>query len=361
MVKENSDKDSENNSSKKSSKNEDITEINQTDFSFSEFKEKTNLKDSFLNESILNAEKKSWRDLPLSDVLDQKRKFATDQYKDNVLYDPFYLKGSAFKDYNSLNFFGENEVKIHGKENDEPDEISQLSEEDKENLDDILEYYSDVSLSYDTLYSLFQEWQSSKTKGSKKFYFTVTFLLSFGFFTGVDLSDLRFFGTDISDLNPIALILTLLFVLCFSGLHYYLHYRRDKQVNEARLLTIKGELNECLLYKSKLEEMAIKADGTDVENLMAKRLTTEKLLGNDSPLNVYHSINHYDEELKKPDSSSQMLSKFESIGLSFLFITSITFIAENLLLNFDFTIDIELLFFPIFYLLVAVFYQIYKS
>lgn len=245
--------------------------------------------------------------------------------------------------------------------NDKKQSLSELTVQEKSLFDEILEYYSDVSIGDDSLYSIFQEYQYSKTKGSKKFLFTVSFLLTFGFFTGIDLSDMSFFGTETSSLNPNYLIFTLLFILVISSLHYFFHNKRDKQLHDAKLQSINGELKQCLLYKTEIEKLAVKADANDVENLMAIKLTTGELYKEDSPLNVYYSISHYDDNLKEPANLSQILSKSESIGLYFLTFTSITFIAENLFLSNDVSVDIVWLYFPVLFLLVAVFYQIYKS
>lgn len=207
-----------------------------------------------------------------------------------------------------------------------------LTGDEQEKVDEIIQYFTDASLNYKSLYELFEDWQTPKTRAIKKFLITIITILSFGFVSGVDLRQISLLGVPTQEVSIFHFLIAITLILIISYAYYILQNLIDKNVAEARIKTVKNELKVCSKFVAKLEEIVKSYEVDSVEEIIKSNTPRKTLLSDNSPLNVFESIVHYKSELEAPNISNKFLNLIEKWGITFMFSISLIYVYKTVLL-----------------------------
>ncbi|HBX66199.1 MAG: hypothetical protein CL670_04600 [Balneola sp.] len=238
------------------------------------------------------------------------------------------LEGNRLELSGDLTKSTSNKFDLKNKSEDQID----LSPDNQKSVDECLEYFTDASLNYEALYELFEDWQTPKTRAVKKFLITIITVLTFGFIAKVDLRQISLFGVPTNEVSIFHFMIAITLILVLSYTYYLLQNLKDKNVAEARVKTVRNELEVCSDFAAKLEDIVKVTKVDSVEKLIKSFTPRKTLLSDNSPLNVYESIIHYKSELEAPNNSNKFLNLIEKLGITLMFSISLIYVYKTVLL-----------------------------
>ncbi|MEP1306528.1 MAG: hypothetical protein ABJK11_16495 [Balneola sp.] len=205
----------------------------------------------------------------------------------------------------------------------------QLSKNDAEKVIEAKEKFNSLDLDIDSLFTLFTDWQTSKTKSVKRFVISISFLLTLALIAGANIvQDIEVLRVPISDGHEEQFLIAL-FIIHFSAFLYYMYLIAiDFSVQQAKIDTIEGDLEEC-------EGLVHEIDKIIIDN----KIQSAGYLFNDftSPLlsvhrteeKVYEAVKFYSEKLKKSNKWKKWSDRSEVILLYLLYSAGIVSIISS--------------------------------
>jgi len=194
----------------------------------------------------------------------------------------------------------------------EPPRKIPLNNDDQKKINSIITVFSNSGINIDSLYALFNDWQSSKTKAVKRFVLSLSFILSLTLVAGIPITDIDLFGLSVAEGNGNIFLSAVLVIHVLSFVYFVYLRRNDLKVNEAKLSSLKKGLESCL----KMTEFVDKI--VEREKLPSVRFLfndfKSQMHSNDSDIEAYEGLKFYKEKLKKPHKSFELVEWLE-IGL----------------------------------------------
>jgi hypothetical protein len=187
-----------------------------------------------------------------------------------------------------------------------------LNNEDEKKINSIITVLSNSGINIDSLYSLFNDWQSSKTKSVKRFVLSLSFILSLTFVAGIPITDIDLFGLSVAE-GYGNMFLSAVLAIHLMSFAYFVYLRRnDLKVNEAKLSSLKKGLESCLKMMEFVDEIVEREKLPSVKFLFND--FKSQMHSNDSDIEAYEGLKFYEDKLKKHHKSFEWIEWLE-IGL----------------------------------------------
>lgn len=159
--------------------------------------------------------------------------------------------------------------------------------------------FDGLDFQIETLFDLFNDWQSSKTKSVKRFVISVSFLLTMALIAGANIVyDIEVLRVPISNGHEEGFLIALL-VIHFSAFLYYIYLRAiDLSVQKAKIDTIEDDLEECKVLVREIDKIIAKNNISSVGYLF-NDFTSPMMGAHSTDKQVYEAVKFYDEKLKQ--------------------------------------------------------------
>lgn len=201
-----------------------------------------------------------------------------------------------------------------------PREID-LTKEEEQKVEEVKEIFFISDLTVESLFNLFNDWQSNKTKATKRFVLSVSFILSLTIFAGVNITEIDLFGVSVADgmeeyfLGSLSLIIIMTFA-------YYDYLRRnDLKVHKAKISAVSDNLEVWVNNAEELEKIVSENNLGSVKILLDDFRST---FAHGYPeYEAFKAIKFYQDNLKNPRKSHELLNSIEFYGMYILGLTGL--------------------------------------
>jgi len=204
-----------------------------------------------------------------------------------------------------------------------------LTAEEAKRVDKIMQYLSKTGLEIDSLFELFNDWQSSKTKSIKRFVLSLSFILTLTIFAGVDITKIHLFNVTVAKGMSTIFLIALAFILISSFLYFRYLENKDWEVHTAKIAFVSNNLERCLELAEEIDDILERNKIESVEVLFNDFKSSFDRFNDD--LKAYAAINFYKNELKDTHKSFDLIQKLELGGIYFLGIMSLIAIISSYL------------------------------
>ncbi len=190
--------------------------------------------------------------------------------------------------------------------------------------------FADFELTKESLFNFFNEWQSDKLKSVKRFVLSLSFILSFAFIAGVDLTNLELFGLEIAEDMTVTFLVSLLLILFISLGYYEFLRRKDLSLHKARIKSTESGLLICLDFVKQIDKL-IKSrnDIYSAKYLLNDFHSNLDIQTHD--LTTYKAIKFYGENLESLDKQNSFIERIELIVIYAFGLLSVLAITNSFL------------------------------
>tara|TARA_R110000868_G_scaffold351981_2_gene613205 strand:- start:7700 stop:8413 length:714 start_codon:yes stop_codon:yes gene_type:complete len=209
---------------------------------------------------------------------------------------------------------------------DAPREIP-LEQEEEKRVEEIKNYFRSSNISIDSLYSLFNDWQSDKTKSVKKFILSFSFVLSLAIVAGVNITEIDLFGVTVSDSRSTIFLITFSFIHLISFWYFEYLTRTDLKIHAARLSIVKDHLLEFVEFTKEIDQIVKKNNIESADKLFDDFRDLMDQGG--YAINTYEAIKFYEKRLRNPEMSNSRLEIIEMIVIYFLGVVALLSILNS--------------------------------
>lgn len=183
-----------------------------------------------------------------------------------------------------------------------------------------------LDLDIETMFKLFEEWQSLKTRSIKRFTITLSFILSLGWISGTDILTAKPLGIEFAGENP-ATFLTVLLIIHVGVFAYFLYQRSvDSAIRRAKLKILIKDFDKQKILKNEVDKILKEESVKEFRDLLSKANHSFIDKNDRNALKSYKTINFYEENLHKQRRKASIGEAFESIIISLIALIGAVFI-----------------------------------
>lgn len=129
-----------------------------------------------------------------------------------------------------------------------------IHEEDEAKIHDAIDELDRSNLDTDSLYEVFNDWQTRKTLTSKRVFVSTSIIVAAAGWVGIDYAELSFFGLRVANGSPERFLVFVLLSIVASGIFYELSRRIDSSVRKARIGRIINDLKSLIIPVADIDE-----------------------------------------------------------------------------------------------------------
>lgn len=187
-----------------------------------------------------------------------------------------------------------------------PDDHEEIVEKAKETL-------SYVNVTKESIFTVFNEWQSNKTKSLKRFVLSFSFILSMSLVAGINITEIDLFGVKVHEGMETIFLVVLIIILFIAFAYYEYLLRHDLKIHNAKIKSVKDALDECSDLVIKLDEIVEENSNIISVEVLLRDFWGMHDKGDD--LKSYEAINFYNKELKNPEENYDLIELLEAVGI----------------------------------------------
>ncbi|NGP90253.1 hypothetical protein [Fodinibius halophilus] len=196
-----------------------------------------------------------------------------------------------------------------------PREID-LSPEEAFKVKKIMSNLASTGLTVDSLFDLFNDWQSNKTKSTKRFVLSFSFILSLTIVAGVNITEIDLFGVSVQDEMSALFLSSLATILVISFFYYIYLQNKDWEVHTAKTSYVDKSLKNCLNMVEQIDDILTKKDIKSAKDLFDDfKSSYDK---SNLEFEAYQAIKFYKNNLKDTRKSIDWVEKLELWGICIL-------------------------------------------
>jgi hypothetical protein len=196
-----------------------------------------------------------------------------------------------------------------------PREID-LTPEEATSVNQIIDSLTTTGLTVNSLFKLFNEWQSNKTKSVKRFVLSFPFILTLTIVAGVNITDINLFGVSVQQGMATVFLSSLVIILIFSFVYYLYLQSKDWKLYLAKIDSVNDSLERCVNITEKIDEIINDNGIESVEYLFDDfKGTFDK---SNSDIEAYNAIKFYKNKLKNTRKNFKRIETIEFVGICLL-------------------------------------------
>ena len=202
-----------------------------------------------------------------------------------------------------------------------------LNTEEQETVIEAISLFESSGINHTTIFDLFKDWQSDKTKSVKRFVLSISFILSLSIFAGVNLVEIDLFGVSVADGMENIFLFALIVILICSFFYYEYLTRTDQKIHEAKVDSVKIGTEKYLNLVDEIDRIIEKKKIKSIETLFDDFKWTMHQSTRD--LEAYNALKFFRNKLEKPKKSYEWGESIERIVIYILGITALISILSS--------------------------------